>query len=152
MPNLLLFGYGNPGRGDDALGPRLIERVESLALAQVTCLVDMQLLIEHATDLSGFDQILFVDADMSCNEPFEFSTVDAKKDESYTSHAITPATLLFIYQQIYQRQAPPAFLLRVRGYYFELDDLLSQQADINLDAAVRHVQQWYLQPFNPMSH
>ena len=102
MPNLLLFGYENPGRGDDALGPRLIERVESLALAQVTCLVDMQLLIEHATDLSGFDQILFVDADMSCNEPFEFSPVDAKKDESYTSHAITPATLLFIYQQIYQ--------------------------------------------------
>ena len=109
MPNLLLFGYGNPGRGDDALGPRLIERVESLALAQVTCLVDMQLLIEHAMDLSGFDQILFVDADMSCNEPFEFSTVDAKKDESYTSHAITPAALLLFISRFISAKLPLLF-------------------------------------------
>ncbi len=80
----------------------------------------MQLLIEHATDLAGFDQILFVDADMSCGEPFEFSAVHAPENCSYTSHTLTPAALLFIYLQIYQHAAPPAFLLRIRGYPFEL--------------------------------
>lgn len=145
MLKLLLFGYGNPGRGDDALGPLLIERIDRLELAHVTCLIDMQLLIEHATDLTGCDQILFADADMSCREPFEFSAVNAGKDSSYTSHALTPAALLFVYQQVYARHAPPAFLLRIRGYHFELGDALSAQANMNLEAAARYLQQWQLQ-------
>lgn len=145
MPNLLLFGYGNPARGDDALGPLLIEQMDALKLTNVTCLIDMQLLIEHATDLMEYDQILFVDTDISCSEPFEFSAVNAEKDDSYTSHALTPAALLFIYQQIYRHAAPPVFLLRIRGYRFELGDALSQQANKNLQAAVRQIQQWCLQ-------
>ncbi|WP_292993133.1 hydrogenase maturation protease [Nitrosomonas sp.] len=145
MFKLLLFGYGNPGRGDDALGPLLIEHINHLELADITCLVDMQLLIEHATDLAGFDQILFVDADMSCVEPFEFSALHAGKDSSYTSHTLTPAALLFIYLQIYQQAAPPAFLLRIRGYHFELGDPLSARAGVNLEAAIKQIKQWHLQ-------
>ena len=138
---LLLFGYGNPGRGDDVLGPMLIEQIEQLKLQNVTSLVDMQLLIEHAVDLVGYDKVIFVDADMSCTEPFDFSAVTAEKDSSYTSHALTPAALLFIYQQIYQRNAPPTFLLRIRGYHFELGDLLSDRASNNLQAAIKHIHQ-----------
>lgn len=145
MNKLLLFGYGNPGRGDDALGPLLIERVNQLRLTEIICLVDMQLLIEHATDLTGFDQIIFADADMSCREPFEYSAVHAEKDDSYTSHALTPAALLHVYQHIRQGAAPPAFLLRIRGYRFELGDALSTQAEKNLSAAIRKIQQWHAQ-------
>lgn len=145
MLKLLIFGYGNPGRGDDALGTLLIERLAQLELEGVTCLVDMQLLIEHASDLTGFDQILFVDADISCGEPFEFSAVHAEKDSSYTSHTLTPAALLFVYLQIYQHAAPPAFLLRIRGYHFELGDTLSARAGVNLEAAIKQIQQWHLQ-------
>lgn len=145
MPKLLLFGYGNPGRGDDALGSLLIEQVDALKLAHVTCLIDMQLLIEHATDLVGYDQILFVDADMSCNEPFEFSAVSATKDCSYTSHALTPAALLFIYQQIYRYAAPLSFVLRIRGHHFELGKPLSTRANMNLEAAIQYIRPWHLQ-------
>lgn len=145
MSKLLLFGYGNPGRGDDALGPLLVEHIAQLQLADAACLVDMQLLIEHAADLTGFNRIIFVDADMSCQEPFEFSAVTAEKDASYTSHALTPATLLYVYQQIYSHTAPPAFLLRIRGYRFELGDYLSIQANKNLAAAILKIQQWHLQ-------
>ena len=95
-PKLLLFGYGNPGRGDDALGPMLIEHVAELELDQVTCLNDMQLLVEHATDLVGFERVIFVDADMSCRAPYELFEVSAKKDDSYTSHALSSAALLYI--------------------------------------------------------
>ena len=28
MRGMLVFGYGNPGRGDDALGPTFVERLE----------------------------------------------------------------------------------------------------------------------------
>ncbi len=141
----LLFGYGNPGRGDDALGTMLIERLEQHRLVDTVCLVDMQLLIEHAADLIGFDQILFVDADVACAAPYEFSVVTAQQDESYTSHALTPAALLFIYQQAYRRPAPTAFLLRIRGYAFELGNSLSERAQHNLEAAIAKVQQWHME-------
>lgn len=141
IPKFLLFGYGNPGRGDDALGVMLVNQIELRKLGHVTCQIDMQLLIEHVTDLADYDRILFVDADMSCDEPFIFSAVQASKDESYTSHALTPAALLYVFQQVYQRDAPPAFLMQIRGYDFELGDSLSEQAANNLRDSVKYIDQ-----------
>jgi hydrogenase maturation protease len=137
MAKLLLFGYGNPGRGDDALGPELIERISELRLAGVECLNDMQLQVEHVTDLHGRDRVLFVDADMSCADPFHFSEVSAIKDDSYTSHAMSPSALLHAYRQVYKKSPPPTFLLRIRGYDFGLGAPLSDRASANLEAAAR---------------
>ena len=139
MTKILLFGYGNPGRGDDALGPELIGRIAQLHLAAVECQNDMQLQVEHVTDLAACDQVLFIDADMSCAEPFDFSEISAVKDDSYTSHAMSPTALLHAYRQVYGKDAPPAFLLRIRGYDFELGDLLSDQASANLATATKLV-------------
>jgi len=139
MSKLLLFGYGNPGRGDDALGPELITRIEEMQFANVECQNDMQLQVEHVTDLDGCDQVLFIDADMSCAEPYEFSKIAAAKDDSYTSHAMSPTALLHAYRRVYGKDAPPSFLLRVRGYDFELGDPLSDKATENLEAAMHQV-------------
>jgi hydrogenase maturation protease len=139
MPKLLLFGYGNPGRGDDALGPELIWRIAQLHLADVECQNDMQLQVEHVTDLAACKRVLFIDADMSCAEPFDFSEISAEKDGSYTSHAMSPTALLHAYRQVYEKDAPPAFLLRIRGYDFELGDPLSDKAAANLEAATKLV-------------
>lgn len=141
MSRLLLFGYGNPGRGDDGLGPELVNRISGLNFAEVACQNDMQLQVEHVTDLSEHEQALFIDADMSCVAPFEFSEIFAEKDGSYTSHAMNPAALLHAYRQVYGQNAPPAYLLRIRGYEFELGDSISPQASANLDAASRLVLQ-----------
>jgi len=139
MAKLLLFGYGNPGRGDDGLGPELIERIDRLRLAGVECQNDMQLQVEHVTDLAGCDRVLFIDADMSCAEPFEFSGITSEKDVSYTSHAMSPSALLHAYSQVYKKEAPPSFMLRIRGYDFELGDPLTSQASDNLEAAMKQV-------------
>ena len=139
MPKLLLFGYGNPGRGDDALGPELIGRIAQMHLAGVECQSDMQLQVEHVTDLADCDQVLFIDADISCAEPFDLSGIKPEKDGSYTSHAMTPAALLHAYRQVYGKDAPPAFLLRIRGHDFALGDPLTDQASANLQAATKLV-------------
>lgn len=139
VTDLLLFGYGNPGCGDDALGPELVERIARLQLAGVVCQNDMQLQVEHVTDLAACDQVLFVDADMSCAEPYLFSALAAAKDDSYTSHAMNPTALLHAYRQVYGKDAPPAYLLRVRGYDFALGDPMTDRALANLDAATRRV-------------
>lgn len=133
---ILLFGYGNPGRGDDALGYLFIEAMAHRALPQVECLTDMQLQVEHVTDLVGREKIIFIDADVSCAEPYVFEPLTAQHDCSYTSHAMTPAALLHAYQAVYGTQAPPAYVLRIRGYAFELGGELSQSAEKNLSAAI----------------
>ncbi|WP_292986993.1 Ni/Fe hydrogenase [Nitrosomonas sp.] len=144
IPRLLLFGYGNPGRGDDVLGPLFVEKVIQLKPKRMNCQRDMQLLVEHVTDLDEHEQTLFVDADMSCAEPFEFSTVSAQKDASYTSHALTPEALLYVYQQVYKRGAPEAFLLRIRGYHFALGNRISHKAVDNLNVAIQFFCQRYM--------
>jgi len=136
---ILIFAYGNPGRGDDALGPLLLEAMEQHQPPLAECQTDMQLQVEHVTDLEGRALILFFDADVSCAAPFAFAALRAKKDDSYTSHAMTPHALLHAFRQVYGKDAPPAFLLRIRGYDFELGEPLSPPATANLAAAVELV-------------
>ena len=59
---VLVFGWGNPSRGDDALGPLFVEAVEAMKLPGIECLTDFQLQVEHALDLRRRSRILFVDA------------------------------------------------------------------------------------------
>ncbi len=108
-------------------------------LAGVECQNDMQLQVEHVADLAECEQVLFIDADMSCAEPFEFSDISADKDDSYTSHAMSPSALLHAFRQVYHKDAPQASLLRIRGYDFELGDPLSDKAADNLEAATKQV-------------
>ncbi|MDH4234705.1 MAG: hydrogenase maturation protease [Gallionella sp.] len=134
---LLIFAIGNESRGDDALAPLLVRGLEGWAerAGQVELIEDYQLQVEHVTDLTGRGAVLFVDADVSCSEPFYFSEISAEHDHSYTSHAMTPFALLHTYRQVYGVDAPPAFLLRIRGYDFELGNPLSDKAAANLGAA-----------------
>ena len=136
---ILVFAVGNESRGDDALAPLLVRSLEGSAeiAGRVELIEDYQLQVEHVTDLSGRSAVLFVDADMSCAEPFHFSEIAAEKDSSYTSHVMTPFALLHTYRQVYGIDAPPAFLLRIRGYDFELGNPLSDKAAANLEAAIK---------------
>lgn len=131
---LLVFGYGNPSRGDDALGPLLLERLAALSLPHVELLTDFQLQVEHAVDLQGRECVLFIDASVSCPPPYEFVHLGAQKDTSYTSHAMSPAAVLHAYNELYG-PPPPGYLLAVRGERFELGEPLSEAASNNLEAA-----------------
>jgi len=53
---VLLFAYGNPSRGDDAVAPLLLEAIKQYELTSVcghplTFLSDYQIQIEHVADL-----------------------------------------------------------------------------------------------------
>lgn len=136
---ILVFAIGNESRGDDALAPLLLRNLDGLNEQRVELIEDYQLQVEHVTDLVGRSAVLFVDADVSCEAPFEFSEIAAAHDHSYTSHALTPHALLHAYRQVYGENAPSSFLLRIRGYGFELGESLSDVASANLDAATRQV-------------
>lgn len=141
---VLVFAIGNESRGDDALAPLLVRQLEGDAglAGRAELLDDYQLQVEHVTDLVGRSAVLFVDADVSCDAPFHFSAIDAAHDNSYTSHAMTPFALLHAYRQVYGVDASPCFLLRIRGYEFELGEALSEDAAANLKRATAKVREW----------
>jgi hydrogenase maturation protease len=132
---LLIFAYGNPSRGDDALGPLLIEHLQILNLEGIEILTDFQLQVEHAYDLQGRERVLFIDASVSCESPYTFSRLFAQKDPSYTTHVMSPMAVMHVYQELYG-DPPPSYLLQVRGESFELGESLSPQAEVNLQSSL----------------
>lgn len=137
MPKpVLLFGYGNLSRGDDALGPLLLEYAESHCdLDAIEILSDFQLQIEHALDLENRRLVLFVDASVACTNAFDFAMLEPARDKSYTTHAMSPAAVLDVYQSIKNQTPPPCFLLSIKAEQFELGDGLSSNAENNLTQA-----------------
>ncbi len=143
IPALLIFGYGNPSRGDDALGPLLLARLEPLldealrrAAGGIELLTDFQLQVEHALDLAGRRRVLFVDAHQQCEVPFSLRPLQPAAESCFSTHALSPVAVLKVYQQIYPSDPPPSFLLGIRGERFELGEPLSAAASRHLDAAV----------------
>ena len=144
----LIFTWGNPSRGDDALGPALYELLQQESLTGVDLLTDFQLQIEHSIDLEGRKRVLFVDASTSAKAPFEFVRLQPEQDASYTTHAMSPQALLSVYQQV-NGSAPPAWLLSIRGYEFDLGLPLSTAANKHLLAAFNHIKK-LIDPARPI--
>ncbi|OQK17695.1 Ni/Fe hydrogenase [Methyloprofundus sedimenti] len=141
MTNVLVFGYGNLSRGDDALGPLLIEYIEQNSFFEgLEVITDFQLQIEHALDLEARQLVLFVDASVACEQAFSFMQLAPEQDKSYTTHAMSPSSVLSVYQRVVHKQPPPSFLLSIQGLNFELGTDLSEQACANLVAAKNFVQ------------
>lgn len=145
---ILIFGWGNPSRGDDALGPLFVERIESLGLPDVECLTDFQLQVEHALDLHNRQRILFVDASFSTLAPFCTSLLTPGRDVSFSSHAITPQSVMQVYVDLHNESPPPCHLLAIRGERFELGEGLSPAAASHLEAALRWTDDWLKCPSN----
>lgn len=135
---ILVFAYGNPSRGDDALGPALVDALQKkpdLGPDQIEFLTDFQLQIEHAMDLEQKQLVLFIDASVSGKAPFELHQLKPEHDHSYTTHAMSPASVLQVYQSIKKQTPPPCFLLSITAQQFELGEDLSVAAMHNLSLA-----------------
>jgi len=136
---LLIFTWGNPSRGDDAIGPMIYENLNQEALKDAELLTDFQLQIEHILDLENRQKIIFIDASISAKAPFEYYQIAPTQDDSYTSHAMSPQSLLAAYQKVNQQPPPNAFMLSVRGYEFGLGLSISDKAMDNLNETMSFI-------------
>jgi len=138
---LVVLAWGNPSRGDDALGPEFLARAELLARpapCDVEFVADFQLQPEHAVDLVGRDLALFVDASTTVPPPFLFSAVAPGRDRTFTTHAMSPGALLVACADVFSSPLPAGFLLAIRGDRFELGERISSAAHANLERAVAY--------------
>ncbi len=147
VPPLLVLAWGNPSRGDDALGPLLAERLLALAetaawAGRVEVLTDFQLQVEHALDLVGRERILFVDAALDLAEPFAVRLLQPARGGGIGSHALAPEAVLQVYQDLHGHPPPPATLLAIRASAFELGTDPGAQALADLDQALGWACRW----------
>lgn len=143
-PPRLLFGIGNPSRGDDALGYLFIEEAhirfaDLIECGELEVMTDFQLQIEHALDLEGRDHVLFIDASVDTAAPFTLTPVTCVAPAPL-SHAMSPAALLGVVADLGQRPPKRVEVLAIRGESFELGAPLSALARIHLDEALHRVQ------------
>lgn len=131
----LLIGFGNPGRGDDGLGPALADRIESLALPNVGVEVDYQLAPEHAAAAARSTRVIFADASMSGTGPFTFQRIEPRQVLSFSTHGLQPRDVIALAETLAGRPVI-GYLLAIRGYSFEpFTESLTTRAQRNLGRA-----------------
>lgn len=142
---LLVLGWGNRSRGDDALGPLCVDMLRTKIpqewLRHVEMLEDHQLQIEHVLDLVGRKGVLLIDAARDVAGAFHVMQPTPQRDQSFSSHALTPAALMQVCLDQYG-QVPAVTVLGISGHSFDLGDGLSVQAETHLRAASAWVQEW----------
>lgn len=139
---MLLIGYGNSGRCDDGLGPAFAERIAAMRLPRMDIDIDYQLTVDHALAVADADRVIFADALMDAEAPFEFGRIHPGAAGSLASHSLTPATVLELARTLYGKE-PQAFVLGIAGAEFgEVKEGLSEDAMRNLDLATAFFLDW----------
>jgi len=144
---ILLYGFGNPGRGDDGLGPALAAAIEELGLPNIAVDANYQLTVEDAAEIAGYDAVVFADAATQGSTPFWFSRIDdltierAGRAIGWTSHSVSPVQVVALAHGMFASKVA-AYTLGIRGYEFgDLDEALSSRAIDNLTEAVTFARQ-----------
>ena len=141
MKPLLLIGYGNPGRGDDGLGPALVEHLETVGEGRIELISDYQLTVDLAYDIVPFQTVVFADASMTGDAPYSFQAISPAPPFSFTSHSQRPEGVLYVASELFGAR-PQAYLLAIRGYRFnEFNEELSTAARGNLQASIEFVRE-----------
>ena len=126
MPHVLIVCYGNPLRGDDAVGWRAAERLQAaIDNPEVEILTVHQLTPELMDPLSRVARAIFIDAAQG-GEPGEIRErrIDAAAAIPNFTHHATPEGLVGGALRLYG-QAPEAVLFTIAAASFEIGEELS---------------------------
>lgn len=140
LKTVLLLAYGNLSRGDDALAPLLIDRIQQQGIASSSGYTlkycqDYQIQIEHVMDMQQCERVILMDASQSLQKPIDFYPVQESAETCYTTHGMSASNLLHTYRQVHHEAPPDTYMLAIQGIQFELGQPLSSQAKINLNHA-----------------
>lgn len=126
MSNILVIGYGNTLRGDDAVGIRAAELIAQRH-TDINCICMHQLMPELAEQIAVSDIVFFIDADVETNEPRVRSVETPASLDQPRSHFISPESLLSLSRQLYQRIPKKAYTIGIPASQFEFSEELSEK-------------------------
>jgi hydrogenase maturation protease len=136
---IVVIGFGNSLRGDDAVGQRVVERVAARDWPHVVTVTVTQLVPELATLVASARAVIFVDACVD-QEAVEVRELTPACPFSRRLHDTGPRELLALTRSCYGR-SPLAWLVVVPGCEFGFTDQLSADAQRHVVAAEHEVEQ-----------
>lgn len=139
---VLIFGIGNPGRQDDGLGAGVVDLVQASTLDredqcphELSFDANYQLNVEDAEAISQFDLVVFADASLVDSDgPYRLYRLEPEPTASFSTHSVSPGGILALCAEIYDIR-PDVYMLAIRGYEWEPNAALTEQARVNMHAA-----------------
>jgi hydrogenase maturation protease len=139
MSHFLVIGYGNPLRGDDAVGQIVARALLEWQLPNVKVLALHQLAPELADDLAKVDTVYFIDACMNVSlEHPRVTKIQPSHSTVNVSHFSTPQDLLALTKQLYNCE-PRAYLIEMPAESFELIEKLSAKAQKGVGEVLKYL-------------
>ncbi len=142
----LVIGIGNDWRGDDGLGPRVVDALA--ARPDLETMTVHQLVPELAERVQRVERVLFVDAAVG-TETVCLQRVEPGPHRGL-GHACSPDALLDWTVLAYEH-APEAWLLSIPGVTFDPGTGLSQQAEDRVPEAVARIEAWLSKQPQPVA-
>jgi hydrogenase maturation protease len=141
LSNVLIIGYGNPLRSDDAVGWHAVEALKSLIPQDsVTLLSIHQLSPELAESLSNSKQVIFIDAGTEAT-PGQIRITNLSPEPASPKplhHHLTPEALLSYSASLYGN-SPEGMLITIGGGSFEFGEKLSKPVQNALPIVLKKV-------------
>jgi hydrogenase maturation protease len=142
MARLIIIGFGNPLRGDDAFGFTAAERlIQQLKDPEIEIHSLHQLWVELAEPVSRAERVVFLDASAeTAHGELHRQKLEPSKTatpETFTHH-LTPEVLLAAAKVIYGR-APEATLITVGATRFEFGEPMSPEVEAATESVVQEL-------------
>jgi hydrogenase maturation protease len=135
---IVVIGFGNSLRGDDAVGRRVVEQV-SRKRSNVVAVSVTQLVPELATLVASARAVIFVDACVDARDGVEVRELTPACPLTRRMHDTGPRELLALSRSCYSR-APMAWLVAVPARKFGYSEKLSAEAEQHAAMALREVE------------
>jgi hydrogenase maturation protease len=148
----IIIGYGNPLRGDDAVGVLTVEALEQDGMPpQVDLLTCPLLTSDLAEELAFCDRVAFIAASISDDTPpgtIKQITLEPRAaNPGGISHGFDAPELLALTGILYSH-IPEAVLFSVASARFDLTESLSPEVEKVFPELVERVRIWAMKP-NP---
>ena len=140
---VLVYGYGNPGRQDDALGIEMTEKIKEWAeknhFDNIETDTNYQLNIEDAEKISKKDVVVFVDATQEDLREFKFSRLQPSAEKvEFSMHSVSPEYVLHLCKELFDK-TPRSCQMAIKGYRWDFQEGLTDPAKLNLEQAFQYL-------------
>jgi hydrogenase maturation protease len=126
MSKVLVIGYGNTLRGDDAAGVKAAELIAQRH-PEYEYIYLHQLVPELAEQIGDYDIVFFIDAQKDITQPSARLIAPSIEADQPRTHFISPESLLALSQQLYQRMPSKSYVIGIPASEFEFSEELSAQ-------------------------
>lgn len=133
-PDLLIIGYGNELRGDDASG---LHVARALAAEGYRAIETHQLLPELAEEIASASRVVFVDCDLNL-APGEVAVTPVQTTAGGLHEPCSPAMLLQLAAEVYGAY-PEARIIGIGPECLDLGAPLSTRVQSSIGNAIREV-------------